>query len=293
METKTNKVALAIQGGGVRGAFASGVLDVFLEEGLTFPYIIGVSAGVLNACNFVSKDFGRSYIVCSKYMQDKRFYGRKVFLKTHSYFNFDFLFNELAKSELPFDYQTFANSPTEIVAVATRCKDAKPAYFYKSKMPMDEFLNLACAASASLPLLSKKVVIDDEEYLDGGIVTPLPLEKVKEDGYEKVLVILSRPIGFRKTKSHRNVLISKMPTFSGTTYRFLRKALRDTYLSYNECIDKIENSSDKKNIYIIAPKETYDIKVTEQDTTKIERLYLDGKEIAKKEMEAIKKFLYE
>ncbi|WP_348240666.1 patatin-like phospholipase family protein, partial [Salmonella enterica] len=43
-----------MEGGGIRGTYTAGVLDVFLEEGIAFPYVIGSSAGACNACSYLS-----------------------------------------------------------------------------------------------------------------------------------------------------------------------------------------------------------------------------------------------
>ncbi len=284
------KVCLAIQGGGVRGAFSSGVLDVFIENNITFPYVLGVSAGVLNACNYVSKDIGRSLIVCRDFMHDKRFYSRKNLVKYHSYFNFNFLFRELDK-ELPFNYDEFLNTKTEIVAVASRCEDAEIEYFYKSKMDLDKFFD-ACAASASIPGVSKKIVIDGKEYLDGGVLTPLPIQKVFEDGYEKVIVILSRPKGFRKRKSKKSALISKLPAFCGKKYAKFRKSLNNSYQLYNDEMDYIE-SLDPSKVFLIYPETTYGIKVKEKNADKVNKFYEDGRRYALEHLEEIKKFINE
>ncbi len=288
---KNKEVALAIQGGGVRGAFSSGVIDVLIEEGIYFPYILGVSSGVLNACNYVSKDVGRSFVVCTKYMNDERFFGKKARKTSGSFFNFEFLMNDL-KNELHFSEDVFVHSDQEIVAIATNLETGEYEPFYKSQMGPERFLKEACVASASLPLLSKKIIINQHEYLDGGLKTPLPVEQVFKDGYKKVVIILSRPLGKRKEKNLRDKIIAKSPIFYGHKYQNIRKAIREEYLSYNRQLDYIE-SLPKDKAYIIAPFTTYDVKVTEKDISKIEKLYLDGRNYALNHLEEIKKFINE
>ena len=43
------RFALVLEGGGMRGVFSAGVLDVFLEQGLLFRHVAGVSAGACHA----------------------------------------------------------------------------------------------------------------------------------------------------------------------------------------------------------------------------------------------------
>ena len=48
------KTGLVLEGGAMRGIYTAGVLDVFMEQGLHFDGVIGVSAGALHGCSFVS-----------------------------------------------------------------------------------------------------------------------------------------------------------------------------------------------------------------------------------------------
>ena len=54
------KTGLVLEGGAMRGIYTAGVLDVFLEQGIHFDGVIGVSAGALHGCSFVSGQKGRS-----------------------------------------------------------------------------------------------------------------------------------------------------------------------------------------------------------------------------------------
>ena len=49
-----------LEGGAMRGIYTAGVLDVFLEQGIHFDGVNGVSAGALHGCSFVSGQKGRS-----------------------------------------------------------------------------------------------------------------------------------------------------------------------------------------------------------------------------------------
>ena len=52
------KTGLVIEGGGVRGIYAAGVLDVFMEQGISFDGVIGVSAGAIHGCSYLSNQKG-------------------------------------------------------------------------------------------------------------------------------------------------------------------------------------------------------------------------------------------
>ena len=48
----TRTVGLALEGGGYRGMYTAGVLDVWMEHGLTCDHMVGVSAGAAFGYNF-------------------------------------------------------------------------------------------------------------------------------------------------------------------------------------------------------------------------------------------------
>ena len=52
------KVGMTLEGGGMRGMYTAGVLDTFLEAGITVDAMVGVSAGALFGVNFLSRQSG-------------------------------------------------------------------------------------------------------------------------------------------------------------------------------------------------------------------------------------------
>ena len=69
------KTGLVLEGGGMRGIYTAGVLDVMDEAGLRpcFDGVIGVSAGAVHGCSFVSGQRGRSIRYFTKYCRDRGF----------------------------------------------------------------------------------------------------------------------------------------------------------------------------------------------------------------------------
>ncbi len=103
--------ALVLEGGSLRGLFTAGVLDVFMERGLVFSYVNGVSAGTMNALSYISSQPGRTMKVDLDYVHDKRFLSFRNMVKKREIFSFEFLFGEVSQTLVPFDYQAFAASP--------------------------------------------------------------------------------------------------------------------------------------------------------------------------------------
>ena len=124
--------ALLLEGGAMRGLYTAGVLDAFMEAGLEFGCVYGVSAGVLNAVNYVARQPGRSANVNYTCINDRRYLSMTNLLHGQSIFNFDYLFNQVPLS-IPFDYDAFAASPQRLIAVATNCLTGEPVLFEKGR----------------------------------------------------------------------------------------------------------------------------------------------------------------
>ena len=123
------RVGLVLEGGGMRGSYTLGILDVLLEEKLYFPYVIGVSAGACNAASYVSRQAGRGQRIVERFLPDKRYLSFGNLLhKGHSMFGMDFIFDEIpAKHEL-FDYDTFYATGTRMAIGVTDVVSGKAKY---------------------------------------------------------------------------------------------------------------------------------------------------------------------
>ena len=188
--------ALVLEGGSLRGVFSAGVLDVFMEQGIEMSYVNGVSAGSMCGMSYISKQIGRTIRVDLDYVNDKRFMSFRSMVKNRSIFNFDFLFGELSETLIPFDFETFEASKQRFEVVATRCKTGKPEYFEKGKC--EDFIE-AVKASSSLPILSRMIDVGGKKYLDGGCSMPIAYQRAIDEGYEKIIVILTRNQGTGKS----------------------------------------------------------------------------------------------
>ena len=159
------KIGLSVQGGGTRGIYAAGALDVLLEHNVEFPFVAGTSAGSLSLANYLSKDKGRTRFVIAELMGDPRFVSVRNAIFKGTAFDFDYLFYEIPKKESPFNFEQFASNPAEFAICATDLNTGKRLDFLKSKTP-DPFK--ALQASSSLPLLSRPVYVQGTPCLDGG-----------------------------------------------------------------------------------------------------------------------------
>ena len=92
------KTGLVLEGGAMRGIYTAGVLDVFLEQGIHFDGVNGVSAGALHGCSFVSGQKGRSLRYIKKYRNDKHFMSWWSFLHTGEVVGRQFCYHDIPES---------------------------------------------------------------------------------------------------------------------------------------------------------------------------------------------------
>lgn len=280
------RIGLAVQGGGTRGVFAAGILDVLQEQGISFPAVYGTSAGSLCLANFLSGDLGRSrYIICTL-MGDPRFVSVRNRIFRGTVFDFDYLFYEIPKSESPFDFAAFNDNKTRFGIVTTSLEDGGMKVFYKGETP-DPFK--ALAASSSLPLLSRPVYVEGDPYLDGGPACSVPFAPGFSDGYEKMVVIATRPLGFRKKGIKR--LSARLAKSMYKQYpAFIKTYLHSPHI-YNESMDELDRLEKEGKVFRLCPETASKVGVAEKDEKKLEALYAQGREVALKRLADLKGFL--
>ncbi|MDR1765738.1 MAG: patatin family protein [Lachnospiraceae bacterium] len=260
---------LILEGGGMRGIYTTGILDYFLEHDLFFAEIYGVSAGACHACSYLSRQFRRAFRISVDYLDDPRYCSVRSLLRTGDLFGVKMCYELIPKVLHPYDYGAFAHHPGRFYAVVTNCATGQPEYM--EVRDMEEDIN-AVRASASLPLLSRMVPIGDNLYLDGGLSDSIPLRRSIESGNEKNVVILTRPVGYRK-KPNRTIGMS-----AARYARFPRlvEVMANRHAAYNETLDYIDQLEKEGRIFVFRPDETEGINRIERDRKKLQALYTKG-----------------
>lgn len=278
--------ALVLEGGSLRCMFTAGVLDEMLEQQLELAYVNGVSAGSLSGMNYVSKQIGRTRDVNIKYVNDKRYLGVRNLLLHGGIFNFNFLFGELSELLIPFDSRAFFSSGQRYEAVATNCSTGLEEYFEKGKEP--EIMR-AAAASCSMPLLSDIVVLNDQPYLDGGIAEPIAYHRAMEQGFDKVVVILTRQHGYQKQPHRKAMLLACERRYRN--YPELVKRICQIPEHYNQMQEELDELERDGKVFLIRPEKPIGISRVEKDTDRLMELYEEGRRIGRSRMPALKKYL--
>ena len=269
--TMPGSAILLLEGGSLRGLFTAGVLDTFMENDVYFQAVAGVSAGALNALNYVSHQPGRSASINLRYRHDGRYFGPKAALRGGSLFGLNFMLHDV-KKEVPYDEDTYAHGGMRMIAVATNAETGKAAYFEKGKTDFD--FNEAVRASASLPLASAPVMLDGQPYLDGGCACPIALNWALEQGFEKIVVVTTREKGFRKKQPGQR-MIDLYDDFYGDKPLFLATMLTQE-MRYNALMDQLDELEESGRVFCVRPQEPITIGRFEGDTEKLLALYNRG-----------------
>lgn len=280
------KTGLVLEGGAMRGLFSVGVMDVLMEHKQTFDGIIGVSAGATFGCNYNSGQIGRALRYNLRFCRDWRYCSIRSLLKTGNMIGGQFCYRELPYQLDKFDFETFNANPTPFTLVATDVHTGKPVYKELRNMSTDRMLDWI-QASASMPLVSKVVRIDDGEYLDGGISDSIPLRYFREQGYQRCLVVLTQPKGFIKKP------MGGMPLFRWGLRKYPRivDALAHRHEMYNAQLTYLADQEQAGNALVIAPEEPLPIGRVEMNPEKIQLVYNMGREAAIRQWDKIDRFL--
>lgn len=275
------KTAFVLEGGAMRGLYSAGVLDVFMQNNIPTDAIYGTSAGALFGINFKSKQIGRAIRYNLKYAHEKNYMGLYSLITTGDIMNKDFCFNKLVYELDKFDFETFKNSPIEFFAVVTNVETGLAEY-----MKITDSKDLeALRASGSMPFVSKCVDIEGKKYLDGAISDPIPFQKALNDGYEKIIVVLTRPENFTKHKE-------KMPY--GLVYRkypnFV-KAGNKQFENYNKTLELIKKYENEGKIIVLRPSCDLKIARVEKNLEKLKAIHKLGVDDCTKILDKIKKYL--
>ncbi len=271
-------------GGGLRGVYGAGIFDYFLDENIEFDHCIGVSAGSANICSYIAKQRGRNYYFYTDYSFRKEYMGWHNLLYTGSYINMDYIYGELSNTggENPLDYCAFSEAKTDCTVVATNALTGKPTYFGKKDMMQDDYNIMK--ASCCIPVVCKPYEIHGVPYYDGGISDPIPVRKALEDGCDKVVVILTKPIDTvrnpDKDRLPSKVLKRKYPKAAA--------ALANRYKTYNSQVQLAKKYQSEGKVFILAPDSCEGMDTLTRDKSIIDKLYRKGYRDAQKAVQFIK-----
>ena len=273
--------SLILEGGTLRPIFSAGVMDALLDNNITFPYCIGVSAGITNGVSYISKQKGRNLEVVTKYRNDNRYLSYRNFLRCKSIFGLDFVFDEIPNNLIPFDMDTYRKYPGKVLVGVTNAHTGKTEYL--NGKDLDDKATML-RATCAIPLLFPVIKINGKEYYDGGLCDPIPIKKAIADGNTKHLIVLTQPKGYKKELSKKNILVAKL---LNKKYPNLKTPLLNRHNHYNETVKFCEQLENEGKVLILRPE--YNLDSFEKDINKLKSYYDHGYNLAINHLSEIKK----
>lgn len=243
------KTGLVLEGGGIRALYTSGVLDAFMENGIEFPYVIGVSAGSCNGASYLGKNLHRMRDITINYSGDKRYKSINSMLKNGEYLNSKWIFGELTYDIYPLDYDTYDSSNATMCVVATNALTGKAEYFYPTDFRDGcEELRASCA----LPLATKAVQIGKDYYFDGGVTDSIPLKRAFDDGCKKCVVILTQDKNYVKQPMGHSSAVKR----AMKKYPLVAQGILNRHNMYNAQREYIFEQQRLGNALVICPEDS-------------------------------------
>lgn len=280
------KTGLVLEGGGMRGIYTAGVLDVFLENGMEFDGVIGVSAGVVHGCSYLSGQKGRSIRYYKRYCKDWRFMSIRNLLLTGNMVGVKFCYHDLPDRLEPYDYDAFNRSKTEFYATCSNVVTGRPEYLRITDMKKHVDI---MRASASLPCVSRVVRIDGKKLLDGAYTDSIPVRAFRRMGFGKNVVVLTRQAGY--VKEPEKNFMSFMAKVTYCRYPRFVRALERRHEIYNKTIRYIRRLEKAGQVFVICPSRKLEIGRMEHSPQKLQMTYDLGRKDAEECMDRLKAWM--
>lgn len=278
------QVGLVLEGGGMKGLYTAGVLDFFLDRGIAFSSVYGVSAGACHMCSFLSGQRGRALAISLDYLDARWYCSLESLIATGDLFHVQTCYHLIPEYLYPYDYEAFQQFSGKAYSVATNIVTGRPVYFRIRDMRKDID---KIRASASMPLVSRNVKIGDGYYLDGGISDAIPLQQSVMDGNQKNVVIMTKEEGYvRKPSGQLGLLKARY-----LRYPKVYELMAQRHIRYNAQLRYIAESQEAGRAFVIRPRTANDVGRVEKDVEKLRALYRQGYADAAQRYEDLMDFL--
>lgn len=253
-------IALVAEGGGMRGIFCAGVLDVFMERKFKpFDLYIGVSAGACNLASHLAGQHERNFRIYTRLMTRPEFISLKKFVSGSHLMDLDYLWSTIDIEDPLAVTEIYRDKSRDFIIVGSSVETGKPVYL----QPRPEDCSESLKASSAVPLLYRGfLVINGVKLVDGGVADPIPAMEAYRRGARRIVVIRTRPAPYRKTKGLENYLSS----FATRKWPELSKAVKNQAYTYGRCVDFILNPPADAEIIQIAPDAALQCGRTTQET---------------------------
>ena len=193
--TDGHRLALVIEGGGMRGIVSAGMVAALEYLGVrpTLDAVYGTSAGAINGAYFVANQAAYGTTIYYENINNSHFLDLKRLLTRQPIMSLEFLLDHVARKEKVLDTERIMLSDVPLYAVASSISQYKSAALsgFSSSGDVIEALR----ASAHSPCSRRTVHYGDDDYLDGSLFESIPYESAIRGGCTHLMVLLTRPEG--------------------------------------------------------------------------------------------------
>lgn len=235
------KIALVLEGGGMRGAYTAGCLSWFVDEGIEFEGGYGISTGALHLVTYLFKNTDWLKTISTEILPAKDTIGVGALLKEGQIVAYKHMFDKVVENTGVNPDKIETNTKAKIGLYDLN--EGKTIY-----IPVEKLNYRLLIAACSLPLLGKVTKEDGHDYLDGGITDMIPVEEAIKDGYEKHFIIATKPLSFVR-KPAKEIVVKLMKA----AYKNCPNISSDykvRHINYQKQISLIKDLvDDKKAIY--------------------------------------------
>lgn len=272
------KIALVLEGGGLRGAYTAGAMKWLNEHDIKISSAYGISTGAWHLVCFLHNNPDLEKDLSINYITDKKYMGIGAFFKGEGVFSFKSLLKDLS-DKTAFDLDSIKNTNVNANIGLYNLKEGKTLYYNVKDINMNHM-----AAACSLPLISKVVKIGDDEFLDGGITKMIPIEKAVEDNNDAFIIITTKPGNFVR-KPSKGFVVWLMKTVYHKCKNIGRDyAVRDkNYYDQINLIKKLEKENKAIYRYPSKPSNVTRLKGSKEELEELYNLgYSDMEDIKDK-----------
>ncbi|MCH5286957.1 MAG: patatin family protein [Christensenellaceae bacterium] len=279
------KTGLVMEGGAMRGMFTAGVIDVLMEHGVTFDGAAGVSAGAAFGCNIKSHQIGRVIRYNTRFCRDWRYHSVRSLMLTGNLYGTDMCYRAIPDELDPFDYETFRASPMAFWLVCTDAATGEAVYHQITQGSGEDMDWIR--ASASMPMVSRPVMLEGRPLLDGGVTDAIPLRFLEEQGYPRNVVVLTQPKGYVKRPN------SMLPLMRLALRRYpgIIHAAAVRHDMYNAETAYVAQREQEGAALVIRPEHALEVRAAERDPDRLRAVYSHGREVALARLKDVEAFV--
>jgi predicted patatin/cPLA2 family phospholipase len=243
------KTCIVAEGGGLRGSYVVGAVLALVEKFLitSVDVAIGTSSGAATLAYYVSGQFDSITNIWINLLTTWKFAGFRNPLFGKPILNIDYLVDEIFKKQDRLNIEALRASHTEFLVPATDFQTGRARYF-SNREDADPFEVLRAAMAIQI-FYGRRVELAGNFYIDGALAAPIGIAKAVEAGATHIIIISTRPAGFRRSLSPVERLMTQLLTTNWP--QNLKEQLQNYPTTYNSCIDLARQEIERKERRVV------------------------------------------